>query len=399
MNSLSPPQELHAGDKLVSNNGYFTLEMYPDGGLALYRNQTRGTMWTSTSLNQPGGFAVMQGDGNFVAYSPTGTPYWATGTDGHPGAWLALLDDGNLVVIDGQNVLWQTNTVTDLRAPTIRYVREGGYSYNETSESWKAMCANFPCLEALQWPGYATLVIDDEIDGTPIVIQLWKGLCPKFGGILGLQTFPGGVGAEVGIYRRIPGKAPPTSFPGLPQLGMAEKLLNELGSGAGVDLWWPAPELNATLEMTFTNPVTGEVMFSAGPQTGYWLTKWMDETAFIEYVRDHGVPPFTDYVLEFTVNGKRYPTWPRTPGDLGGIAEAAWLLLLDHEEPKPPEPEPPLPAGVAEAAWLLLEREEAGPGAAAGVAEAASLLLLDQPTPPPPPLPRPPRPPHPRPNP
>jgi hypothetical protein len=212
------------------------------------------------------------------------------------------------------------------------------------------MCESFPCFEALQWPGYATLVIDDVIDGTPIVIQLWKGLCPKFGGLVGLQSFPGGIGAEVGIYRRIPGKAPPTSFPGLPQLGMVQSLLNELGGRAGVDLWWPAPELNTTLEMTFTNPVTHEVMFTAGPETSYWLTKWMDEPAFLNYVHDHAVPlGFTDYILEFTVNGKRYPTWPRTPGDMGGLAEAAWLLLLDREEPKPHEP-----AGLAEATSLLL---------------------------------------------
>jgi len=391
VNSLSPPQELHAGDKLVSNNGYFTLEMYPVGALALYRTQVRWTMWTSTPLDQPGGFAVMQDDGNFVAYSPAGVPYWATNTDGHPGAWLALLDDGNLVVLDGQSVLWQTNTVTDLRAPTIRYVREGGYSYNETSESWKAMCAAFPCFLALQWPGYASAIVEDVVDGMPIVIQLWKGLCPKFGGFAGLQTFPGGVGAEVGIYRRIPGKAPPTSFPGLPSLGYAEKLVNEVGTGAGVDLWWPAPELNTTLEFRFINPVTNEVVFSAGPQTGYWLTKWMDEPAYSDYQRDHAVPAgYTDYILEFTVNGKRYRTWPPMPGDLGGVAEAAWLLLLDGEKPKPRGL-----SGVAEAAsLLLLDGEKPQSRGLRGVAEAASLLLLDkeEPTPPPAPRPRPPRP-------
>lgn len=69
-------------------------------------------------------------------------------------------------------------------------------------------------------------------------------------------------------------------------------------------------------------------------------------------------------VLEFTINGKRYPSWPRTPGDLGGVAEAAWLLLLDAEPPKPPVEPPAEP-----------------PKQPAGVAEATSLLLLDAPPP------------------
>jgi pseudomonalisin len=73
-NSLSQPEELHAGQQLASNNGSFTLEMFSDGGLGLYRTQVRHTMWTSTSLGQPGGWAVMQGDGNFVAYSAGGVP-------------------------------------------------------------------------------------------------------------------------------------------------------------------------------------------------------------------------------------------------------------------------------------------------------------------------------------
>src|SRR5262249_38467574 len=131
MNSLSPGQELHLGDQLVSNDGFFVFEMFANGALALYREQTRGTMWSSTPLDPPGGWAVMQGDGNFVAYSAAGAPYWATNTDGHPGAWLALLDDGNLQILDGEHVLWQTNTSTNLDTPTIQYVGEGGYSYDE----------------------------------------------------------------------------------------------------------------------------------------------------------------------------------------------------------------------------------------------------------------------------
>jgi hypothetical protein len=343
MNSLSPGQELHLGDQLVSNNGFFVLEMYPSGGLQLYRKQTRGPMWASTALGEPGGWAVMQGDGNFVAYSAAGVPYWATNTDGNPGAWLALLDDGDLQILDGVHVLWQTNTSTNLDTPTIQYVGEGGYSYNETAEKWKQMCAAFPCFEALQWPGYATAIIEDVIDGEPVVIQLWKGLCEKFEVPL-FSNLPGGVGGEVGIYRRIPGKVIPTDFSGLPLGGFLTKLLTDLGTLAAEDFWWPFPELGATIEMNFINPLTREIVFSGGPQTGYWLTKWMEPGSYRQYTHDHMAPSgYTDYVMEYTINGKKYHHWPEEPDDLGTAvtsAHAAWLLLLEDDPalalPRPP---------------------------------------------------------------
>jgi outer membrane protein assembly factor BamB len=52
--------------------------------------------------------AVMQTDGNFVVYDlDTGTPIWHTHTDGHPGAYLNIQDDGNLVVYSAEGeALW-----------------------------------------------------------------------------------------------------------------------------------------------------------------------------------------------------------------------------------------------------------------------------------------------------
>ena len=40
----------------------------------------------------------MQGDGNLVLYSSTGSALWASATNGNPGAYLVLTDAGNLVV-------------------------------------------------------------------------------------------------------------------------------------------------------------------------------------------------------------------------------------------------------------------------------------------------------------
>jgi hypothetical protein len=52
----------------------------------------------STQTFVPGTSAVMQADGNFVLYTPSGQPVWHTQTSGNPGAFFNVQDDGNLVV-------------------------------------------------------------------------------------------------------------------------------------------------------------------------------------------------------------------------------------------------------------------------------------------------------------
>jgi hypothetical protein len=114
------------------------------------------------------------------------------------------------------------------------------------------MCSELPCFDALQWPGYDSIHLDIEINSESVGIQLWKGWCQKF---LGLQFFPGGIGAEVGVYRRIPGKLRPDSLPFLPDW-MEAFILEHLADLTDEDLWWPAPDLRAQLEFTFINPDT-----------------------------------------------------------------------------------------------------------------------------------------------
>jgi len=329
MDRLGANEALRIDEELVSNNGCFRLRMSAGGGLVLDRIQTRNTLWTSTAISRAGAYAAMQPDGSFVTRAPRGAPYWTTPTAGHPGASVVLQDDGNLVVVDGaRGPIWSSQTAQDMNAPTIRYANEGGYSYNETSESWKRMCTAFPCFWALQWPGYATDVVEDVIDGQPVVIQLWKGLCQKFLGFAGVQYFPGGVGAEVGIYRRVPGRFRPPVL-ALPPSSFATQVSSALQTAADNDLWWPFPELGARIEMSFLNPVTGETVFSAGPEKSYWLTKWMDEGGYQRYGQRTATPPApTDYVLEYRINGKSYPRWPSAAATGSSASIQGALLLL-----------------------------------------------------------------------
>jgi hypothetical protein len=161
-------------------------------------------------------------------------------------------------------------------SPVIEYSDARGHKFNETSNFWKTACQGLPCFSGLQWPDYRTIAFDDTIDGTPVVIQVWKGWCQKF---LGLEQFPGGIGAEVGVYHRIPGRIRPTSFPFLPPQ-VTQPLLDLLSIIGDDDIWWPFPELNTSIEFTLTNPVTGNTFFSAGPEYTYWLNKWMDSDSY-----------------------------------------------------------------------------------------------------------------------
>ena len=53
----------------------------------------------------------MQGDGNFVIYTSTGTPLWASNTAGNTGAYLTVQNDGNAVVYSASGAaLWSTDT-------------------------------------------------------------------------------------------------------------------------------------------------------------------------------------------------------------------------------------------------------------------------------------------------
>lgn len=210
-------------------------------------------------------------------------------------------------------------------SPTVATTDSRGYSYVSVSKSWADLCQNLPCFRALSWPGYATRVDEVTINGQAVVIQLWKGWCPKFlgeiPGALGGANFPGGVGAEVGIYRRIPRKAKPTSLPFLPR--PIEKLvINLIESLSANELWWPAPELNPQIQFRLINPVTKKIFFEGAPPVTnqYWLCKWMNDSSYSKYQADQGkrwrwLPawvPFNsntpaaswDYTMDYTINGQ-----------------------------------------------------------------------------------------------
>lgn len=124
---MLPVMDAYESNLPHSPNLKYYLTHQWDGNVVLYRSSGRKALWAS---NTTGGEKrvrklLMQGDGNFVlywmdanigAYSPTSMdgfhPRWSTNTHGNPGAFLALQDDGNLVIYTANNTraLWASGT-------------------------------------------------------------------------------------------------------------------------------------------------------------------------------------------------------------------------------------------------------------------------------------------------
>ncbi|MGF1429088.1 hypothetical protein [Kitasatospora sp. LaBMicrA B282] len=94
---IAPDQTVQPGTRFCV--GSFQLIMQHDGNLVIYSN-TGTPLWNSQTYTDPGAYAIMQGDGNFVVYQGQ-TAVWNAQTWGHPGAYTCFQTDGNLVVYAG----------------------------------------------------------------------------------------------------------------------------------------------------------------------------------------------------------------------------------------------------------------------------------------------------------
>jgi hypothetical protein len=204
-------------------------------------------------------------------------------------------------------------------SPVKSYTDSNGYKYVETADWFKKAVSGLPCFAALHWPNYSTEVIDDTINGKPRVIQLWKGWCPQLA-----DELPGGIGGEVGIYERIPGRTLPNSKPAGVPTAIWDVLVMTIKTKLVTDLWWPVSDQNE-VQFNFINPVTNKVVFPAGPEKTYWMNKWMNTDSYEQYKKAQGkkrwwlpagfpgnsnTPAFAaHYIMDYKINGKSYPRW------------------------------------------------------------------------------------------
>jgi hypothetical protein len=102
--ALAPDQSLTAGQAITSLTGGYRLTMQSDGNLVEY-NASGSPLWASGTNGNPGADVVMQGDGNLVVYSSTNSPLWASGTNGNPGAYVSLTSNGSLTIVAANGAL------------------------------------------------------------------------------------------------------------------------------------------------------------------------------------------------------------------------------------------------------------------------------------------------------
>ncbi|NEQ66364.1 MAG: hypothetical protein F6K21_12840 [Symploca sp. SIO2D2] len=82
------------------------LSFQNDGNLVLYDRSGRVLWATGTNAD----LLAVQSDGNVVLYE-RGAPVWATNTEGNPGALFAIQTDGNVVVYTNSGTpIFATNT-------------------------------------------------------------------------------------------------------------------------------------------------------------------------------------------------------------------------------------------------------------------------------------------------
>ena len=98
---------LKIGEDIQSDNNAYKLQMAADGTLRVYDIAAQTAIWTSANTS-PATMAIMQTDGNFVLYTDTGSPIWATGTNGHIGAELKLNNDGSLTITSFSNIVFSS---------------------------------------------------------------------------------------------------------------------------------------------------------------------------------------------------------------------------------------------------------------------------------------------------
>ena len=208
--------------------------------------------------------------------------------------------------------------------------KKGDYEFVEVSEIWMGICSKIACGPWVQFPGYSeTHRYNAYIPKVgPVIIQLWKGFCPSLGetaknydylkGLVNLlnlgSDFPGGIGAEVGIYRPI-GKT----------ATMYDAATSQTPIGIGE--WEPLVDPDLKISFQLVNPETGEVLVDAEEKNTWWRTKWMTAESFESYKQKHSVPAalknfdFTkflgkippsevlNYELRYKINGVEQVPW------------------------------------------------------------------------------------------
>jgi hypothetical protein len=107
--ALVPGQCLRVGQSLRSQNGQYVAVLQSDGNFVIYGPS--GPTWSSETYGVPAYELYLQGDGNMVIYGPNGATWW-TSTNVYLPDLLIMQDDGNLVLYARGRAVWARGYVT-----------------------------------------------------------------------------------------------------------------------------------------------------------------------------------------------------------------------------------------------------------------------------------------------
>ncbi len=205
---LTAGEVMAPGQYLLSPSRNYELIMQQgDGNLVEYNTKTGAAVWdpppgglTPTSPGPAGhanSNANLQGnDGNFVIYAASGSPLWASYTNGHPGDVLKLQDDGNIVIYassaPGTPALWATMSgATYMHGATTS---GDGYSYGQCTYWAELEAANYihQYPQIVHWAGD-----DAQYWGRDALDMGWRsvGSGPAVGSIIVFQKGVDGAGS------------------------------------------------------------------------------------------------------------------------------------------------------------------------------------------------------------
>lgn len=102
---VHPGTVLRAGD--VLDAGAARLTLGADGDLVVL-DASGGRRWSSGTAGT-GHDALFGRDGGLTVRNGAGEPAWSSGTAGHPGARLLVRPSGDVVILDGDRVLWRAS--------------------------------------------------------------------------------------------------------------------------------------------------------------------------------------------------------------------------------------------------------------------------------------------------
>ena len=218
-------------------------------------------------------------------------------------------------------------------APLVERWSPGcGLHHNRVSDWWAQQCEVLPCFRGVAWPNYAEKILYDvAVPGISqkVIVHLWKGICQKF---TGSNNFPGGYGAEVGIYLRrdakwISDRAAKTSALDPVSLGSGGLLL--IAQAARLDpnqKWYPAPELGTKLKFRLVDPDNNNApVITTSEINSYWCTEWLEQASygawaasrpqsFLRTGSSNVIAP-VQLTLQYWINGTRQPDWKYQKGD------------------------------------------------------------------------------------